>query len=146
MSKLHETLCIFNCIFIVNINLFLGDDGVKMLKDGDEKPNIPSSMIAEEAVDQLQASEKLIAGIKIYLLFINVFNLTVLISVNKELNETWEEKLKRTEEIRIQREAVFAEMGVAVKEDGDTVGVFSPQKVNMTTFILSSQLILRVIC
>ncbi|VVC24967.1 Hypothetical protein CINCED_3A008357 [Cinara cedri] len=82
------------------------DDGVKMLKDGDEKPNVPSSMIAEEAVDQLQASEKLIA----------------------ELNETWEEKLKRTEEIRIQREAVFAEMGVAVKEDGDTVGVFSPQK------------------
>ncbi|XP_050522647.1 kinesin-like protein unc-104 isoform X9 [Daktulosphaira vitifoliae] len=83
-----------------------GDDGVKMLKDGEQKPNIPSSMIAEEAVEQLQASEKLIA----------------------ELNETWEEKLKRTEEIRIQREAVFAEMGVAVKEDGDTVGVFSPQK------------------
>lgn len=44
---------------------FLGDDGVKMLKDGDEKPNVPSSMIAEEAVDQLQASEKLIAGIQI---------------------------------------------------------------------------------
>lgn len=52
----------------------------------------------------------------------------------KELKETWEEKLKRTEEIRIQREAVFAEMGVAVKEDGDTVGVFSPQKVNIFTF------------
>jgi len=48
-----------------------------MLKDGDEKPNIPSSMIAEEAVDQLQASEKLIAGIKICLLVNNVFNLTV---------------------------------------------------------------------
>ncbi|XP_053965545.1 kinesin-like protein unc-104 isoform X3 [Anastrepha ludens] len=60
----------------------------------------------EMAVDQLQASEKLIA----------------------ELNETWEEKLKRTEEIRLQREAIFAEMGVAVKEDGDTVGVFSPKK------------------
>lgn len=30
--------------------------------------------------------------------------------------------------IRLQREAVFAEMGVAVKEDGDTVGVFSPKK------------------
>ncbi|XP_067626488.1 kinesin-like protein unc-104 isoform X6 [Eurosta solidaginis] len=60
----------------------------------------------EMAVDQLQASEKLIA----------------------ELNETWEEKLKRTEEIRVQREAIFAEMGVAVKEDGDTVGVFSPKK------------------
>lgn len=60
----------------------------------------------EMAVDQLQASEKLIA----------------------ELNETWEEKLKRTEQIRVQREAVFAEMGVAVKEDGMTVGVFSPKK------------------
>lgn len=46
-----------------------------------------------------------------------------------ELNETWEEKLKRTEDIRLQREAVFAEMGVAVKEDGITVGVFSPKKV-----------------
>lgn len=57
------------------------------------------------AVDQLQASEKLIA----------------------ELNETWEEKLKRTEQIRVQREAIFAEMGVAVKEDGMTVGVFSPK-------------------
>lgn len=45
-----------------------------------------------------------------------------------ELNETWEEKLKRTEQIRLQREAVFAEMGVAVKEDGITVGVFSPKK------------------
>lgn len=45
-----------------------------------------------------------------------------------ELNETWEEKLKRTEAIRLQREAVFAEMGVAVKEDGNTVGVFSPKK------------------
>ena len=36
--------------------------------------------------------------------------------------------MKRTEEIRLQREAVFAEMGVAVKEDGMTVGVFSPKK------------------
>ncbi|CAB0002307.1 unnamed protein product [Nesidiocoris tenuis] len=86
-----------------------GDDGVVKVIREDEcevKKASQSSTIAEEAVDQLQASEKLIA----------------------ELNETWEEKLKRTEEIRIQREAVFAEMGVAVKEDGDTVGVFSPKK------------------
>jgi len=48
------------------------------------------------------------------------------------LNETWEEKLKRTEAIRLQREAVFAEMGVAVKEDGNTVGVFSPKKVSVS--------------
>ncbi|CAL8148135.1 unnamed protein product [Orchesella dallaii] len=65
-----------------------------------------TSSIAEDAVDQLHANEKLIA----------------------ELNETWEDKLKRTEQIRMQREAVFAEMGVAVKEDGGTVGVFSPKK------------------
>lgn len=64
------------------------------------------SMVTEDAVDRLQASEKLIA----------------------ELNETWEEKLKKTEAIRIQREAIFAEMGVAMKEDGNTVGVFSPKK------------------
>lgn len=36
--------------------------------------------------------------------------------------------MKRTELIRLQREAVFAEMGVAVKEDGITVGVFSPKR------------------
>jgi len=63
--------------------LFLGDDGVKMLKDGDEKPNIPSSMIAEEAVDQLQASEKLIAGIKIFALLNIVYNLTVVFFLYK---------------------------------------------------------------
>lgn len=51
----------------------------------------------------------------------------VIILFSVELNETWEEKLKKTEAIRIQREAVFAEMGVAVKEDGDTVGVYSPK-------------------
>ncbi|XP_033314079.1 kinesin-like protein unc-104 isoform X11 [Bombus bifarius] len=90
-----------------------GDEIVRATKREDDvkesRPRIPShttSTIAEEAVDQLQASEKLIA----------------------ELNETWEEKLKRTEIIRLQREAVFAEMGVAVKEDGVTVGVFSPKK------------------
>ena len=48
-----------------------------------------------------------------------------------ELNETWEEKLKRTESIRHQRELVFAEMGVAIKDDGETVGFFSPKKVKM---------------
>jgi len=36
----------------------------------------------------------------------------------------------------MQREAVFAEMGVAVKEDGDTVGVFSPKKVVSYFFLI----------
>lgn len=52
------------------------------------------------AVDQLHASEKLIA----------------------ELNETWEQKLKRTEEIRAASFSVFAEMGVAVKP-GETLNI-----------------------
>ena len=36
--------------------------------------------------------------------------------------------MKRAESIRQQREAVFAEMGVAIKEDGETVGFFQPKK------------------
>uniref|UniRef100_A0A7N8XV84 Kinesin family member 1C n=1 Tax=Mastacembelus armatus TaxID=205130 RepID=A0A7N8XV84_9TELE len=44
-----------------------------------------------------------------------------------ELNETWEEKLRKTESIRLEREALLAEMGVSIKEDGGTLGVFSPK-------------------
>ncbi|XP_059608867.1 kinesin-like protein unc-104 isoform X2 [Phlebotomus argentipes] len=78
---------------------------IKNMPTSPNKGRTRTGSTTEMAVDQLQASEKLIA----------------------ELNETWEEKLKRTEQIRLQREAVFAEMGVAVKEDGNTVGVFSPK-------------------
>lgn len=47
--------------------MFDGDcseDGMKIIKtqDGVTKQNNSSSSVAEEAVDQLQASEKLIAG------------------------------------------------------------------------------------
>ncbi|XP_068129990.1 kinesin-like protein KIF1C [Hyperolius riggenbachi] len=61
----------------------------------------------EEAIERLQETEKIIA----------------------ELNETWEEKLRKTEAMRMEREALLAEMGVAVREDGGTVGVFSPKKI-----------------
>ncbi|CAG9788601.1 unnamed protein product [Diatraea saccharalis] len=104
---------------IFKLRELLKAEGIEVEEAGEESPackkneaevlspklSRAATTIAEEAVDQLQASEKLIA----------------------ELNETWEEKLKRTEEIRLQREAVFAEMGVAVKE-GITVGVYSPKK------------------
>lgn len=83
----------------------------------ESKPGGPTSTIAEEAVDKLQENEKLVA----------------------ELNETWEEKLRRTESIRHQREAVFAEMGVAMKEDGQTVGFFSPKKVTNEHLSKASQ-------
>lgn len=59
----------------------------------------------EEAVERLKETEKIIS----------------------ELNETWEEKLRKTESIRLEREAVLAEMGVSIKQDGGTVGVFSPK-------------------
>lgn len=48
-----------------------------------------------------------------------------------ELNETWEEKLRKTEEIRKQREDELREMGLATGADGSTLGVFSPRKVSL---------------
>ncbi|XP_029436643.1 kinesin-like protein KIF1C isoform X2 [Rhinatrema bivittatum] len=78
----------------------------------------------EEAMERLQETEKIIA----------------------ELNETWEEKLRKTEAIRMEREALLAEMGVAVREDGGTVGVFSPKKtphlVNLNEDPLMSECLL----
>lgn len=97
----------------MHFTFFQTEDDDDKAEDGSKKENVLSpskgrtrtGSTTEMAVDQLQASEKLIA----------------------ELNETWEQKLKKTELIRVQREAIFAEMGVAVKEDGKTVGVFSPK-------------------
>ena len=48
-----------------------------------------------------------------------------------ELNETWEEKLAKTEAIQKERETTLAEMGIAIHsgEDGKALGVFMPKKV-----------------
>ncbi|VDN26369.1 unnamed protein product [Cylicostephanus goldi] len=46
-----------------------------------------------------------------------------------ELHETWEEKLRKTDEIRKQREEELREMGLATAQDGSTLGVFSPKKL-----------------
>uniref|UniRef100_A0AAY4ER97 Kinesin motor domain-containing protein n=1 Tax=Denticeps clupeoides TaxID=299321 RepID=A0AAY4ER97_9TELE len=66
-----------------------------------------------------------------------------------ELNVTWEEKLRRTEAIRMDREALLAEMGVAMREDGGTVGVFSPKKtphlVNLNEDPLMSEYFLPMV-
>ncbi|XP_071202672.1 kinesin-like protein KIF1A isoform X21 [Salvelinus alpinus] len=81
----------------------------------------------EQAIERLKETEKIIA----------------------ELNETWEEKLRRTEAIRMEREALLAEMGVAMREDGGTVGVFSPKKtphlVNLNEDPLMSECLLYYI-
>nr|XP_046155857.1 kinesin-like protein KIF1A isoform X14 [Oncorhynchus gorbuscha] len=82
---------------------------------------------SEEAIERIKETEKIIA----------------------ELNETWEEKLRRTEAIRMEREALLAEMGVAMREDGGTVGVFSPKKtphlVNLNEDPLMSECLLYYI-
>lgn len=88
-------------------------------------PAMEEQMICtEEAMERLQETEKMIA----------------------ELNETWEEKLRKTEAIRTEREALLAEMGVALREDGGTVGVFSPKKtphlVNLNEDPLMSECLL----
>ncbi|XP_076803302.1 kinesin-like protein KIF1A isoform X3 [Clavelina lepadiformis] len=66
-----------------------------------------------------------------------------------ELNETWEEKLRRTEQIRLQREHALMELGVSLREDGETLGVFSPKKtphiVNLNEDPLMSECLLYYI-
>ncbi|XP_061592382.1 kinesin-like protein KIF1B isoform X25 [Cololabis saira] len=88
---------------------------------------IMSTPGGEEAIERLKESEKIIA----------------------ELNETWEEKLRKTESIRMEREALLAEMGVAIREDGGTLGVFSPKKtphlVNLNEDPLMSECLLYYI-
>uniref|UniRef100_A0A8C5SM18 plus-end-directed kinesin ATPase n=1 Tax=Laticauda laticaudata TaxID=8630 RepID=A0A8C5SM18_LATLA len=58
-------------------------------------------------------------------------------------------KLRRTEAIRMEREALLAEMGVAMREDGGTLGVFSPKKtphlVNLNEDPLMSECLLYYI-
>ncbi|XP_031735561.1 kinesin-like protein KIF1C [Anarrhichthys ocellatus] len=77
-----------------------GDEGEEG-EEGEEAEPISK----EEAAERLLETEKIIA----------------------ELNETWEEKLRKTESIRLERESLLAEMGVSIKEDGGTLGVFSPK-------------------
>uniref|UniRef100_A0A8C2ZXS8 Kinesin family member 1C n=1 Tax=Cyclopterus lumpus TaxID=8103 RepID=A0A8C2ZXS8_CYCLU len=77
-----------------------GEDG----EDGEE-------VVATEPISKEEAAERLLETEKII----------------AELNETWEEKLRKTESIRLDRESLLAEMGVSIKEDGGTLGVFSPK-------------------
>uniref|UniRef100_H2YU70 Kinesin motor domain-containing protein n=1 Tax=Ciona savignyi TaxID=51511 RepID=H2YU70_CIOSA len=66
-----------------------------------------------------------------------------------ELNETWEEKLRKTECIRQQRENALMELGVSLREDGGTLGVFSPKRtphvVNLNEDPLMSECLLYYI-
>ncbi|KAL1920952.1 uncharacterized protein VTP21DRAFT_11587 [Calcarisporiella thermophila] len=63
------------------------------------------TMSKEEIQDQLQASEKLL----------------------KDINETWEDKLRKTQEIQAERERTLEELGIMVERNH--VGVHTPKKV-----------------
>ncbi|KAG0227035.1 kinesin-like protein Klp8 [Actinomortierella wolfii] len=63
------------------------------------------TLTKEQLLDEVQASEKIMA----------------------ELNETWEEKLRKTQEIQLERERTLEELGISV-EKGD-VGVHTPKKM-----------------
>ncbi|XP_076451747.1 kinesin-like protein unc-104 isoform X2 [Babylonia areolata] len=114
---------------LISEGIDLKDVNVQDLHDQLEKStrSRTSSITMEEgedAIERLKENEKLIA----------------------ELNESWEEKLRKTEAIRKEREAVLAEMGVALREDGGTIGVFSPKKtphlVNLNEDPLMSECLL----
>lgn len=80
-------------------------DADHMTADFAEGEELVETISKEEVAERLEETEKIIA----------------------ELNETWEEKLRKTESIRHERESLLAEMGVSIKEDGGTLGVFSPK-------------------
>ncbi|KAI9267970.1 hypothetical protein BDA99DRAFT_558160 [Phascolomyces articulosus] len=70
-----------------------------------DSKGVKKKMNRQEIVEQLQSSEKLLAN----------------------LNETWEEKLKKTELIHTEREKALEELGIAVHKNN--VGVYAPKKM-----------------
>ncbi|KAI7898006.1 uncharacterized protein BX663DRAFT_526290 [Cokeromyces recurvatus] len=66
-----------------------------------------SLLTKEQVIEQLQSSEKLLL----------------------EVNQTWEEKMKKTEEIHRKREKTLKELGIIV--DKKSMGVFAPQSIHI---------------
>ena|ERR1700722_15244099 len=63
-----------------------------------------------ELQEQMEASEKLM----------------------QSLNETWEEKMARTQEVQREREKALEELGITVEKN--LVGVHTPKKVQVSLF------------
>ncbi|KAF9344944.1 kinesin-like protein Klp8, partial [Mortierella sp. AD094] len=63
------------------------------------------TLTREQLQDEVQASEKIMA----------------------ELNETWEEKLRKTQEIQLEREKTLEELGISVEKGH--IGVHTPKKM-----------------
>lgn len=115
---------------IAKLKALLKQEGIEVQEEAGNVPDVQEikrrtgsvSAVGENAMEQLQESEKLML----------------------QLNETWEEKLKKTEAIRMQREAVLSQIGVATREDGDAVGIFltpqeTPHLVNLNEDPLMSE-------
>lgn len=64
-----------------------------------------------ELQDQLETSEKLM----------------------QSLNETWEEKMQRTQEVQKEREKALEELGISV--DKNNVGVHTPKRVRRQVYL-----------
>ena len=67
-------------------------------------------MTKAELQEQLETSEKLM----------------------QSLNETWEEKMERTQEVQKEREKALEELGITI--DKNNVGVHTPKRVRFFRF------------
>jgi kinesin family protein 1 len=72
------------------------------------KDGIIKTVTKAELQDQLESSEKLM----------------------QSLNETWEEKLQRTQEVQKEREKALEELGITVEKNN--VGVHTPKKARIS--------------
>jgi kinesin family member 1 len=76
------------------------------------KDGVLKTVTKAELEEQLEASEKLMQG----------------------LNETWEDKLKRTQEVHKEREKALEELGITVEKNN--IGVHTPKKVRISYSVL----------
>uniref|UniRef100_A0A183CAW8 Kinesin-like protein unc-104 n=2 Tax=Globodera pallida TaxID=36090 RepID=A0A183CAW8_GLOPA len=93
---------------VYKLRNMLQNYGVEVDENGDISSSTRGfSGREEETLEQIKTSEKLIA----------------------ELNESWEDKLKKTEAIKKIREEELRELGLATSADGSALGVFQPKKL-----------------
>ena len=99
----------------------------KQLEEQEENLNAENMLKIKETEDKLKFAENLI----------------------EELNESWEEKLKKTEEIHQERAEILMNMGVALNIHGDAIGVSSskrtPHLLNLNEDPLMSECLLYYI-
>ncbi|KAJ1939983.1 hypothetical protein FBU59_003945, partial [Linderina macrospora] len=103
---------------IVNKAVVNEDASVKLVRELKEEVALlrrklemvgPNNSRGSDLKDRLQANEKLIA----------------------DLNQTWEEKLRRTQAIQMEREQALAALGISVdvNETGAAVGLHAPKDI-----------------